>query len=218
VCFVHFTNEQSEGGDHIVFQQDHQVPRPTSQWRKGETLADGPYEIEVPAEAFDTYDIVIGLFKGSRVSLKGTDAGGDRVLIGRLQVQREGDRITNITLADVGQLPESAAAPRADFTAHLNPTGTRVDFGKIATDGSVKVNIGKQSLTVFPYPRDREFTVALDLKAIVPNARIDPAKAQVKALAAGTQADMGKVASSVEGGRLTFRVGMKGAGRYAISW
>jgi hypothetical protein len=216
-CFVHFINEQSQGPDGIAFQQDHGLSKPTSVWQKGEALVDGPHEITVPGDQFDTYDIVIGLFKGPRVPLKGIQASGGRILIGRLQLERDGDRITNITLGDISEAGESATAP-ADFTAHLNPPGARVDFGTIATDGSVKVNRGSEGLTVFPYPRNREFAVTLDLKAIAPEAEIDPGKVEVRALAALTQEDMGKVPGALDGARLTFRVGLEGAGRYVVSW
>jgi hypothetical protein len=46
---------------------------------------------------------------------------------------------------------ERTTVAEADFTSHLNPTGTWVDFGTAATDGSVKIQKGKSSLTVFPY-------------------------------------------------------------------
>ena len=150
--------------------------------------------------------------------MKGIQESGGRILIGRLQLEREADRITNISLGDISDAAEKLAVKQADFTAHLNPPGTRVDLGAIATNGSVKVNRGSDSLTVFPYPRDREFGVALDLKAIAPEANIDPSKATVRALAALTQEDMGEVEATVEGDRLTFQVGLQGAGRYVVSW
>ena len=68
-CFVHAVNPLSAGGDRIVFQQDHAVPRPTSTWRTGEVIADGPWELSVSGE-YGAYDLVIGLFKGERVRLK----------------------------------------------------------------------------------------------------------------------------------------------------
>jgi len=217
-CFVHFINGQSDHPDKIMFQQDHALPKPASQWRPGETIVDGPHEITVPASPYDSYDLVIGLWKNDRVLLKGIDAGGSRYLLARLQLTRENGKITNVTLGDLSGVAKEVAVGRADFTAHLNPPGTRVDFGKIATDGSVKVSRGEKNLTVFPYPRDREFTVALDLKAIAPKASPDPRQARVHALAAGTQADLGAVPTTVENGRLTFKVGLKGAGRYVVSW
>jgi len=216
-CFVHFINPAKDPFDHIVFQQDHATPKPTSQWRPGETLTDGAYEISVPAD-YDTYDIVIGLHKGGRVSLKGPDAGGARVLIGRLVLQRDGDRITGITLGDISEDVQRLEAKRADFTANLNPTGTWIDFGKVATDGSVKINRSPEGLTVFPYPRDRQFRVALDVRGIAGVEKLDLAAVKVSARAALTQADLGAVETRVEEGRVVFEVGEAGAGRYVVRW
>jgi hypothetical protein len=133
-------------------------------------------------------------------------------------LNREGDRIADITLGDLTADREKAAASRRDFTEGLNPPGTWVDFGAIATNGSAKVNRGGNSLTVFPYPRDREFRVALDLGKLVVGAAPAPAKATVHAMAAGTQADLGEVPARVDKGRLVFEVGTPGASRYVVSW
>jgi hypothetical protein len=216
-CFVHFINPAKDPFDHIVSQQDHDTPVATSQWKPGDRIVDGPYEITVSPD-YDTYDIVIGLHEGGRVSLKGPDAGGARVLIGRLAVKRDGDRITDVALGDISADVQQLEARRADFTANLNPAGTWIDFGKVATDGSVKINRSPEGLTVFPYPRAKRFRVALDVRRIAGDAAIDPAKVTVRALAAGTREDLGLVATRVENGRVAFEVGLGGAGRYVLEW
>jgi len=215
-CFVHFLNEASQNPGKIEFQQDHPLPKPTRQWRKGEVLVDGPYEIAVPADGFDTYDIVIGLFKGPRVPLKGLQAGEDRILIGRLQLEREGGRITHVTLGDLREAAAKLEAGRADFTAHLNPPGTWVDFGPLATDGSVKIQRGPDRLTLFPYPRDVPIRLRFELKALAPKA--DPDRITVRALAAGSQADLGPVEYTRDNGWLQVTLDRPGAGRYVVSW
>jgi hypothetical protein len=217
LCFVHFTTPGVGKPDDIAFQADHQLPKPTSQWQKGETIVDGPYEIEIPDQAFDTYDIVIGLYHGTRLPLKGIQAGGDRILVGRLQVTRDAaGKVTGVELGDTREAARNAPQ-QADFSAHLNPPSTMIRFPKLTTDGSVKVEKRPGSLVVFPYPRDREFQVTLDLQAIVPGVDA-AARPQVKALAALTQADMGPVRATFTGGELSFRVGKPGAGRYVVSW
>ncbi len=218
-CFVHFIHKQKDRVDHIVFQQDHSLPKSTSQWQKGEAIADGPYEITVPGEEFDTYDIVIGLHQeGARMALKGVQESGGRIFIGRLRLHRAGDRIEDVTLDDFATVARSIDTPQADFTARLNPTGTRINFGKISTNGSVKVSKEKKRLVVFPYPRDEAFTVAFDMNALAPQAFQSRKGVQTRALAAGTQADLGKVKQTVQDGWLTFDVGLKGAGRYVVEW
>jgi len=217
-CFVHFINEAASGPDHIVFQQDHNLPKPTSQWRPGDVITDGPYEIVVPSDKFWTYDIVIGLFKGSRVKLKGIRASGDRILIGRLILDRDDGGLRDILPGYIDPAKEAQQQGTADFSLGLNPEGTSVDFDKVATNGSVKINKGQKALTVFAYPRDKAFSVALDVKSILPAAEVDLAKVRVRALAAGTQEDLGEVAHRIEAGRLVFDVGTLDAGRYAVGW
>jgi len=218
ISFVHFTNPQV-GDQGIVFQQDHALPRPVREWKKGETIADGPYEVTVPADRFDDYAIVIGLYdKNGRVPLKGITGGGDAYTIGEIKLTREDGQITDIILGDLDEIAEKHAADRADFSANLNPPGTLVDFGKIATDGSVKVNRSAEALTVFPYPRGEPFSVSLDIEAIVPTARVDLARVEVRALAAGDQADLGVVRHSLQDGRVRFRTTVPAAGRYVVTW
>ena len=111
------------------------------------------------------------------------------------------------------ELIAEAQAKHLDFTNRVNPEGTVVDFGKIVTDGSVKVQKTADGAIVFPYPRDKEFTVKLktaDLKLGEPSAL------KLVAKAALTQADMGEVPVTVEGEYLVFKAGLKGAGRYEL--
>lgn len=212
-CFVHFVNPQSKNGEKIEFQQDHALPIPTSRWQPGQTVLDGPYTISVPADRFDNYDVTIGLFKDKRLLLEGHPYDGSRILLGRLRLQREGSSIKNISLAESVTEPQPAVT-RADFTSHLNPPGTWVDFGSVATDGSVKIQKDKNVLTIFPYPRDVTFGLRLDLNKLAPNA--SPDRLAVKALAAGTQKEMGPVDYELNKGILTLTLGLKGAGRYVI--
>jgi len=213
VCFVHGCRPAYGFGDLIEFQQDHNTPKPTRQWQKGERLVDGPYEFQVANKA-DVYDLKIGLYgQNRRVTIKGPDSSSDSIVIARLVLERKDGKIVGIKSTP----PEKQnKIEEADFKAHLNPAGTWVDFGAVATDGAVKINREKDYLTLFPYPRDKEFRVSLDLKALAPTA--DPAKVQVHALAAGTCQDLGVVESKLENNRLTIKLGKAGAGRYRISW
>ena len=108
------------------------------------------------------------------------------------------------------------ATGRADFKAHMNPEGTWLDFGKIATDGSVKVNKEQNRLVVFSYPRDEAFGVELDVTAFASAPGSDTVR--VTALAAGTQEAMGPVSHERDGDRIRFQTGVKGAGRYVVEW
>jgi len=220
--FVHFTNEKSTSGNaDIVFQNDHAPPKPTSQWQPGERLVDGPFEVSVPEGDLTTFDIVIGMYKsgGGRVSLKGANVGDQRFLIGAIEVTREKGQATAVRLVDISERIRQLQASEADFSVRLNPPGTWLDFGKIATDGSVKVNLEKHRLVVFPYPRGRAFKVTLNLPALAPDLKsVDLSHVRVRALAAETQAEMGAVPAKLEKGRLTWQCGAPGVGRYVVSW
>lgn len=220
-CFVHFTNKSNEETDSIIFQQDHTLPKPTTQWNKGETVVDGPYEITIPDDKLTSYDITIGLFaNGPRVPMKGLDDGSVRIVLGRLVVTRQDGKVTDVKLADMAEVAKSYVeeGPRLDFGSRLNEAGTMIDFGKIATDGSVKVERTAKGLILFPFPRDKQFTVSLDLKGVSPQAKIVPASVKVRILAARTQADMGAAPVEWVNDRLVVKVGQPGAGRYVISW
>ena len=215
-CFVHAVHPQAESSpDHIVFQQDHGLPKPTSQWRPGDVIVDGPHELKI-SDRFDSYDLTIGLFRGERLRLQGLRDASNRIVLARLKLQREGGQIRGVTAEKptAALLPGSAA--EADFTAHMNPAGTWIDFGKVATDGSLKVDRQADRLVVFPYPRDRAFRATLDLRQLAPAA--DAGRVQVRALAAGDQRDLGPAQFSVTDQRLSLQFGQAGAGRYVITW
>jgi hypothetical protein len=80
----------------------------------------------------------------------------------------------------------------------------------------VKVERGNHALTVLPYPRDKAFTVSLDV-ARLSGAAVTGA-VTVHAQAALTKADMGAVATWTAGKRVAFKVGLPGAGRFVVTW
>ncbi len=217
--FVHLHNKADTRNQGIVGQQDHGFTTPTTQWKKGDVIVDGPYDIKLPPDKYGSYDLVIGLYNGSgRAPLRGLEHGGNSYLIGRIEIVREGPNIAAVILGKLDADLRAQEDSRKSFTAHMNPAGTMIDFGPIATDGSVKVEKGDASLVVFPYPRERAFTVKLNLKTILAGTSVDGTKVQVRALAAGTQKDLGQVQATCEGGVCVFKVGLPGAGRYVVSW
>jgi len=132
---------------------------------------------------------------------------------GRLRTKKPNGQATAIT-AEPGNRPPPGS--NEDFTAHTNPPGTWLDLGKVATDGSLKINREVNRLVIFPYPRDKPFRASLDLKALAPAAK--QKKIQVRALAAETQRDLGPVDFKLEGGRLLLTFATPGAGRYVVTW
>ncbi|MBM4047393.1 MAG: hypothetical protein FJ279_19985, partial [Planctomycetes bacterium] len=93
-CFVHFTHPKGkEGREHIAFQDDHALPRPSSAWKPGEVVADGPRTVEVPAKFGGNVEWLIGLTgAGGRAELTGLTSANGRHHLGTLRL--EGDRVS----------------------------------------------------------------------------------------------------------------------------
>jgi hypothetical protein len=214
-CFVHGVVATGPAPDRIVFQQDHPLPKQTSQWRKGERIVDGPYKFQLP-DTMDGGTLVIGLHKGRRVPLQGAQQGDNRIELARCSFVRKQGKIIDVLAEKVAVTPAATDGLEADFRARLNPPGTWIDFGKVATDGCVMIRREPDRLVLHPYPRERRFHVSLDVKALAPTT--DMRHLQVRALAAGGGRDLGPVAAVQENGRLVLTVGMTGVGRLMIEW
>ena len=216
-CYVHFTSPLVSTSGGIAFQQDHALPKSTSQWKPGEVVMDGPFEIAIPDDGLTEYSVVIGLFHGERVPLQGVSAPGSSILLGTLHVERDGDKVTSVRLEKVAEHDVDRSG-QADFTAHLNRAGAWIDFGPVATNGSIKINRGARELIVFPYPRETSFSVELDPTRVASTAPGASDIIHVDALAAGDRAYLGTVPFSIKEGRIRFDVGMPKAGRYRVWW
>jgi len=152
-CFVHFVHPSAnDGGEGIRFQQDHALPSPTSQWKPGETVTDGPWDVSVPADvAPGDYPWTVGLFApgGGRMTLQGQSDAHSRIVLGILHVTPTGLTFTPTPL-DAGRT-----------TAPVNHDDRVLDFGAIRTNGSVFVHREGPDWLLRPFPRDRPFTVEL---------------------------------------------------------
>jgi hypothetical protein len=161
VAFVHFVpigkNEGEDDGA-IAFQQDHPPSQPTSRWRAGMKLDDGPYEVTVPPGVADgAYAWTIGLYRpgGPRLRLEGpTDAEG-RVVLGTITIGGGGRTIR------FEPKPDEPIAPGHDPLAHLNRDGKPIDFGAIRTDLSVLVRKEGTEWVARIWPRDAKGVVEL---------------------------------------------------------
>jgi len=207
-CFVHFLNEGASNAM-IAGQADHTLPKPTSTWREGEVVVDGPHVVEFPA-GYEHFEIVVGLYnRKGRMQMKGTDREGSRYLVGVLDIADGEGKLGDLAAATATYQKE---LEQADFTRNMNQPGTWIDLGAIATDGSVKVNRGADRLVVFPYPRNRRFTVELDAKAL----GLTQAPTKVQALQALSDEVLADVPCELRNGRIRFAVGAEGAGRYLV--
>ncbi len=162
-CFVHFSGKGQDIYDEgIRFQQDHATPTPTSQWRRGVNVSDGPYTITIPNNVPDgDYAWSIGLFArggGGRVPLEGIDDGHGRIRLGILHVRDGGKTITFD--------PERATGDERLkwYRLHLNEAGKVIDFGAVRTNGSVLVKREGNEWVLQTLPRDGNFTLELNAK------------------------------------------------------
>lgn len=149
-AFVHFV-QPGAPNDGIRFQQDHALSVPSSQWKAGQTVTDGPYDFRVPDDLpAGDYQWMIGLSDTTdRLTLEGADDGHGRILLGTLHVGAGGVSFT----------PQPPPTEAADPL--LNGTDKVVDFGTLRTNGSVWIHRVGADWALQAFPRDRAFTVEL---------------------------------------------------------
>jgi hypothetical protein len=148
-CFVHFV-----GPHGIAFQNDHALPRATSTWKMGETVPDGPHDIQLPADLADgDYGVRVGLFQANlgRLSLAGRDNGESRIQVGTLRVRRGGQEISFVS--------ETASTNDDIYQRDLNAVAKTLDFGDVRTSGSILVRREGGEWVLRALPRGGDFTV-----------------------------------------------------------
>ncbi|PNV80247.1 MAG: hypothetical protein C0179_05925, partial [Fervidicoccus sp.] len=199
VAFVHFMDTQK---GQIAFQQDHNLPVPTKNWEKGMVIEDGPYTIEVPKDKEGSFPIYIGLYnKDGRLTLGN---GRDSFMLGRLLIKRENGEVS-LELKE-----ERGEDLREKYLSRLNKEGKIVDFGKVETDGCLRIEKGRNSLRITTIPIGRECFVGLKLRYF--KKRLGG----VKVVAFGEDGkEIGSVQWTMKGDLLTFRTG-KGIWFYEV--
>ncbi|MGB9878008.1 MAG: DUF5696 domain-containing protein [bacterium] len=199
VAFVHFMDKEK---GQIAFQQDHNLPVPTKNWEKGMVIEDGPYTIEVPKDKEGSFPIYIGLYnKDGRLTLGN---GRDSFMLGRLLIKRENGEVS-LELKE-----ERGEDLREKYLSRLNKEGKIVDFGKVETDGCLRIEKGRNSLRITTIPLGRECFVGLKLRYF--KKRLGG----VKVVAFGEDGrEIGSVQFTMKGDLLTFRTG-KGIWFYEV--
>ena len=161
-CFVHFMgrNSTSPDSDGICFQGDHRLALPTSKWKVGDTVADGPHRVRIPDDIADgDYRVTIGLFEsvgGVRIPLAGVSDGESRIRLGMLRVSESGATIEFQT--------ETAAGNdrQALYSHNLNTLAKTVDFGTLRTNGSVLIRRYADEWSLIAMPRNEPFDIELN--------------------------------------------------------
>ena len=173
VPFVHVTGADAAQAEGIAFQFANGLPAPAA-WPVGGPVLGAPVSVSLPADLKDgIYAVKVGLYNtqgGERLHLTGKDDGNRRITVGTLTVS-DGGR----TLA--WQPETGRSIPLVDRADHANPQHKIVNFGEIATDGSVALERrGPGDWRLTPFPRTQPFTVALDAAKI--DARLLPLRVQ----------------------------------------
>jgi hypothetical protein len=154
-CFVHFCSNSV-----ILAQQDHSVSSRSSQWSPGQSVADGPWKVTLPASLPDgDYAWLIGLFDpaaGGRAHLQGLDDGEGRIRLGVLRLANSG---TVLSFTAATNAP--SFDPAAWYGRHLNNGNQVVDFGDARTDGSALLRREGNTWVLQTWPRERSLTLEL---------------------------------------------------------
>ena len=143
----------------------------------GDVIVDGPHELKIrrPVRRLRPDDWAVprraaaAAGAARRVRIASCSPGSS--------CSAKGGQIRGVTAEKPTAALSPGSAAEADFTAHMNPAGTWIDFGKVATDGWLKVDRQADRLVVFPYPCDRAFRATLDLRQLAPAA--DAGRVQV---------------------------------------
>lgn len=87
-CFVHFTHPKATRPESIAYQNDHAFATPTSHWKPGSVVEDGPYTVEVPEQFVGESEIWLGLLDkdGQRMAIGDYQSSSGRYCVGTVIV------------------------------------------------------------------------------------------------------------------------------------
>ncbi len=211
-CYVHVTSPSMPAPDHIAFQNDHGLPKPVTQWKAGETLTDGPHDVTIPDDVKDgTYTVTIGLHRpgtGRSILPTACDARG-RCPIGKLTLK--GDKVTCTPTPAVRKTMDDDPGP---YDGHTNPQREVLHFGKVATNGCVMIRPMFRSWRVTIYPREKPFTVRLNMAEFPVEGKTGPWKVH---MLNSNSRDYGPVEYRTDGDWIEWQTGQERVVSYCVS-
>ena len=154
IAFWHFKHNGK-----IEFQYDHKLTTAPTSWQVGQAIIDGPHRLRVKDDANATsYDIFVGLYDSEgRAKLV---LGADEVRIGRIVVQRDGDKATKVSFESASMTRPPGSDP-AEYLEGANVDARTIDLGKVATNGAVVLRTTDAGVQVVPVPQGTPMTVGL---------------------------------------------------------
>ena len=206
--FVHFVNPKIEVREGIGFQQDHRPTTPTSQWKANTTVADGPYQLEIPGSVgSEKYVWYLGLLEkgGGRLELLGKNDGHGRIELGALEVVSKEGRISDVKFIPPAQEKNPAEVAKEASERRLNLKKVPLDFGKLVTAGCVVLRRQAEGKwEMIPVPRGETFQVSLRPELLDPKLRAG--QLRVTALDASRK-ELRALPTKAADDRVTFTVG-----------
>ena len=157
IAFWHFKHDQK-----IVFQADHALSPPTTQWSVGQTIKDGPRRVKARTDVPENdYDVVVGLYDNTgRAALV---HGADWMRVAKLHVNRQDGKVTEIKLSPAE--PElTPGTSREPYLQGANTAERVIDFGDVATNGAIVLRKTKDGTEVVPVPIGESMRVELSGK------------------------------------------------------
>ena len=152
ICFVHF----DQPGKHeyhweTLTQQDHAFGKKTTEWKLGETLTDGPFEMTLNLPD-GRYAWRIGLYdKAGRLPMDGPTDGTGRVRLGNIIISGNGKAL------QYEPEKESNISSAAIFRQNLNLAEKEIDFGFVKTSGSILRQRDHGGWKQWTYPTPADF-------------------------------------------------------------
>lgn len=215
-AFVHFIDpKETLEIRGIKMQNDHRLPAATNNWLHAGPQVAGPFTVKVQTDTPKEYLVVAGLYnKKGRLPLDNRIHDKGRFILGKISVQRDLDnKPTKVTFTPNSLPPHSKDERQIDFTKRINPSDTIIDFGKIQTDGAVKIQKIDGKTVIFSYPEYKDTIVKLDTAALKLG---NPNQLTVKALKPFTHETIKTITPTIEGKWLVFNTGDLNAGRFII--
>ena len=161
--FVHFDDPKRKLRNKLAFSTGGKPSPGTSAW-KGRVATGKDWAPEaIPQDFTGTeYEITAGLYDpegGKRYPLLGDEEGSTRYRLGKLIVERDGDKIKSVRLVKHEPAPE--LPPRT------NVAKTPIPFGPATTEGAFRCEVRDKTITLTSLPDSDPFTITLALDKLM---------------------------------------------------
>lgn len=155
--YVHLMDKEGK----IRMQGDHDPAPPTTEW-KGVVNSTARVTLRDDIVMGDSFRLRVGLYKPGtreRLRIQGRDPGDRSALLGTVQVQGDGGKLTGVLWTPLADEPDA-------LLARLNPERKTIDFGAVQMEGACRLTLEDGALVVTPLPNSPAFSVRLNPAAL----------------------------------------------------